>query len=301
MKNREIREKHERFLYPVVRVYTKKAAGSGTVIWSKCTDKNCECDHEKCDCEFDTFVLTNHHVIDDCVNYKKEWDSVLKREIEKEFLEIPRVEIFDYFKDSTVVSSNSHRADIVAYDKNHDLAILKLQSPKKFSYVAELIPREQIKNLRLFMDVIVSGCSMGHEPFSTPGQLTFLKELIEQREYVMYNAASYFGNSGGALFLNVNCHCDPDGDCDCSFDNFDKWLIGVPSRLTGIQLGFGIDMVTHMGFAAHPERIYEFLDEQELKFFYDPNDTFDAAMERRKNKKRDALLELKAEIAKEGS
>jgi hypothetical protein len=123
---------------------------------------------------------------------------------------------------------------------------------------------------------------MAHEPFCTFNHLTFLKELIEQKLYVMYNAASYFGNSGGALFLADSA-----------------WLIGVPSRLTGIQLGFGIDMVTHMGFAAHPERIYEFFEEQELRFFFEPKDTFDEAMKRREGKKRDALLELKAELAKE--
>jgi S1-C subfamily serine protease len=273
----DLKQKHEKFLYPVVRVYTAKAAGSGTIIYSQCDPTNEDGD-------FSTFILTNHHVIEESIKYKKDWDSVLKREIDKEFLEIPRVEIFDYVKDSTVVSSNSHRAVIVAYDKNHDLAVLKLESPKCCEFVAPLIPRDEIKELRLFMDVVVSGCSMAHEPFCTFGHLTFLTELIEQRLYTMYNAASYFGNSGGALFLK------------------DKgYLIGVPSRLTGIQLGFGIDMVTHMGFAAHPERIYEFLDEQELKFLYDPNDSYEAAMERRDRKKKDALLELKAEIAKEGS
>lgn len=271
-----IKRRHEKFLYPVVRVYTTKAAGSGTVIWSKCDPVNGNGDYQ-------TFILTNHHVINDCIQYKKDWDSVLKREVEKEFLEIPRVEIFEYVKDSTVVSSNSHRAKIIAYDKNHDLAILKLESPKCIEHVAKIIPKNEIKDLRLFMDIVVSGCSMAHEPFCTFGHLTFLKELIEQKLYVMYNAASYFGNSGGALFLRDK-----------------EYLIGVPSRLTGVQLGFGMDMVTHMGFAAHPDRIYEFFDEQELKFFYDSEDTFEKAMERRDKKKRDALLELKAELAKEG-
>jgi len=140
-----IEEKHKNFLYPVVRVYTNKAAGSGTVIWSKCKAPNE-------DGEYESFILTNHHVIADCIEYKKDWDSVLKREVEKEFLEIPRVEIFDYVNVSTVVSSNSHRANIVAYDKNHDLAVLKLESPRCIEYVAELIPKSEIKTLRLIMD-----------------------------------------------------------------------------------------------------------------------------------------------------
>jgi len=270
----DVKWKHEKLLYPVVRIYTAKAAGSGTIIYSKSDPQN--------EGDFLTFVLTNHHVIGECIKYKKEWDSVLKREIEKEFLEIPRIEVFDYVRLSTVNSSNAYRAEIIAYDKNHDLAVLKIDSPKQFDYVAELIPKEEIKNLRLFEHIVVSGCTMAHEPFCTYGQLTFLKELIEQRLYCMYNAGSYFGNSGGALLLKETGQ-----------------LIGVPSRLTGIQLGFGIDMVTHMGFAAHPARIYEFLEEQELHFLWN-SDTFYDALEKRERRKKDALLALKAEMAKDG-
>lgn len=265
--------KHERLLYPVVRVYSKKAAGSGTIIYSEPDPKN--------EGEFLSFILTNHHVIADCIEYKDDWDSVLKKNIKKEFLEIPRIEIFDYVKLSTVNSSNAYRAEIVAYDVNHDLAVLKIDSPKRFSFVAELIPQDDIKKLRLFTEIVVSGCTMAHEPFCTHGELTFLKELIEQRLYVMYNAGSYFGNSGGALLLAETGQ-----------------LIGVPSRLTGIQLGFGMDMVTHMGFAAHPARIYEFLGEQELQFFW-TEETYYDALDKREKRKKDALLALKAELAKE--
>lgn len=269
-----IQEKHERLLYPVVRIYSSKAAGSGTIIYSQPDPEN--------EGEFLTFVLTNHHVIDDLISYKKEWDALLKRQVEKEFCDRAAVEVFSYVRQSTVDSSNRYRAEIVAYDKQHDLAILKLDSPRRADFVAGIIPEEKIKTLRLFQDIAVSGCTMAHEPFVTFGELTFLKEIIDQREYVMVNAGSYFGNSGGALFLKDT------GE-----------LIGVPSRLTGIQLGFGVDMVTHMGFSAHPARIYQFLKEQELQFLFDDSDTYKAAMERRKRKQRDALLELKAELKDE--
>ncbi len=49
--------KHEKFLYPVVRIYSKTAAGSGTIIYSKTDPDN--------EGEFLTFCLTNHHVIAD--------------------------------------------------------------------------------------------------------------------------------------------------------------------------------------------------------------------------------------------
>ena len=274
MDENRLKELHETFLYPVVRIFSKKAAGSGTTIYCQEDPKNKD--------EYITLVLTNHHVIEDLISQKQDWDSLLKRKIEKEFIEKAKVEYFSYVRMSKVDSSNRYDADVIAYDKYHDLAVLRINSPLKRGYVAQIIPEDEIKNLRLFMEVVASGCSMAHEPFCTYGQLTFLNELIDQKEYVMYNAGSYFGSSGGALFLRET-----------------GWLIGVPSRLTGIQLGFGIDMVTHMGFAAHPKRLYEFFREQELHFIFDPEDDYYSAMERRKNKEKESLMGLKAEFLRQ--
>jgi len=275
-----IKEKHERFLYPAVRVFSinkqdQSVAGSGTIIYGEPDPKNDEADI--------TLVLTNHHVIENLITYKKEWDSLLKREVEKEFKEFPSIEVFDYVQQSKVDSSNRFTGEIVAYDKNHDLAILRIQSPREFPYTATLIPRDEIKNLKLFADVVVCGCSLAHEPFCNFGQITFLSEIIDQRKYLMTNASSVFGNSGGALYLAES-----------------GWLIGVPSRITGISLGFSSDIITWMGFSAHPERLYEFLEEQELKFIYDPSDNYYDAMKRREKKEKRARLTMKAEMQEKG-
>jgi len=272
----DILEKHEKFLYPVVRIFSNKAAGSGTVIY-------CEPDaKEGVKDEWLTFVLTNHHVVSDLISYKDQWDALLKAQRKQEFRDKARVEVFSYVRVSDMDSSNRFSADIVAYDVNHDLAVLKLDSPTRIKRTTKLISRDKISDLKLFMDVIVGGCSLAHDPFCNHGQLTYLKEIIDQREYLMTNASSIFGNSGGGLFLAET------GE-----------LIGVPSRITGVQLGFGMDIITWMGFSAHPERIYSFLEEQELKFLYDPADDYYKAMDRRKKKEREAILALKAEIAKE--
>lgn len=265
---------HQTYLYPVVRIFAEKSAGSGTVIYSKPDPKEED--------SYLTFVLTNHHVISDLISQKKDWDSLAGRQIEKEFRKVAKIEYFSYVHDSTVDSSNRYDAEIIAHDENHDLALLRIQSPRPFPYVAHLLPREEIKNLRLYMDVVVSGCSLAHEPFSNFGQLTFLKEFIDQREYFMTNAASVFGNSGGALFLKDT------GE-----------LIGVPSRITSMRLGFGVDVMTWMGFSAHTKRLYEFFDEQELKFLYDAKDDFYKAMKRRDRRKKESILSLKAEVARE--
>lgn len=129
------------------------------------------------------------------------------------------------------------------------------------------------------MPVVTSGCSMSHDPFCNFGQLTYLKEMIENKLHLMTNSGMIFGNSGGALFLKD-----------------DGWMIGVPSKIQGVQLGLGMDMVTFMGFSAHPERIYQFIDSQQLKFLYDPNDDYRSAMYRRKNKEKEGILSLKAQL-----
>lgn len=267
---------HETYLYPVVRIFSQKAAGSGTVLYCKEDPKNKG--------EYMTFVLTNHHVIEDLITQKKDWDSLAGRKIEKEFRELAKVEYFSYVGDSYVDSSNRFDAEIIAHDENHDLAILRIQSPRKFDYVANLLPKDKIKDLRLYMDIVVTGCSLAHEPFSNFGQLTFLKELIEQKEYFMVNASSVFGNSGGALFLKDS------GE-----------LIGVPSQITNIRLGFGVDIMTWMGFSAHTKRLYEFFDEQELRFLYDSKDNYYKAMVRRERRKKEAVLSMKAEVAEQAN
>ena len=266
-----IEELHKKILYPIVRVRTEKAGGSGSVIFSKVNPKNPE--------EYQSFVMTCEHVIDDAITVKeKEWDSTAKKKIDKEYLQQVTVELFDYVYLSKVNSANAIKADIVAYDKEHDIAILKLDSPKKVEYTANIIPKDKIKDIKLFSETETSGCSLLHDPFSNQGRITSLSEMIENKLYYMGNGNSIFGNSGGAVFLAET------GE-----------QIGITARITAMQLGFGMDIITWMGFFVAPQRLYEFFDAQELKFLYDPSDTYEAAMKRRERKQKEAMLQRKSE------
>lgn len=264
----DIKTLHERILYPVVRVRTKKAGGSGTVIQSMPDPRN--------EGEYLTFILTNWHVIEGAIQVKKQWNSILKREIDVEIFEQVTVEIFDYVRQSEMTSANTHRADILAYDRNHDLAVLKLDSPRKVEHVAEIVTPDDAKEIRLFTKLWTSGCSLGHDPFANAGELTYLHEQIEGKLYWMCNANSIFGNSGGGVFHGET------GE-----------QIGVTARISAIQVGFGFDIMTWMGFFIPPPRIHEFFDEQEIHFLHDPEDNYYDALERRKEKEREGLLSLK--------
>ena len=259
-------ELHKKVLYPVTRVRSTKAGGSGVLIYSKEDPDNPG--------EFINLVLTCEHVIADAVSVKSEWDSLVKREVKKDIMEEVSVEVFDYIG-SKIASANSTQAEILAYDKNHDLAVVKLLNRKPLDYIAEIYSEDEIDDLRLFDTVWTSGCSLLHDPFANPGTLTYLREIIEQKSYLMYNASSIFGNSGGGVFHGGAGK-----------------LLGLASRITNIQLGFGIDVMTWMGFGTHPERLYEFFEHQELQFLYDDDDNYYDAMERRTEKQKESLRHL---------
>jgi len=263
MNLKEIKRLHEQTLYPVVRIRAEKAGGSGTILYSK-PDPDTPG-------EYETYVLTNHHVIEDLIKTEEKWDSLLKREIKKEVLGIPEIEYFDYVKLSVRDSGKTFKGEIKAYDEDHDLALLKVDTPTRAKYVAKICPKDKVESIKLFTPVVCSGCSLGHEPLVNEGSITSLKEDIDQKLYWMSNANSIFGNSGGAIFIKET------GE-----------FIGVPSRITTLNLGFGSDIITWMGFFVPIKRIYEFFEEQSLTFLYDELVTPRQCFDERKKKEEEA-------------
>tara|TARA_Y100000310_G_scaffold335333_1_gene417041 strand:+ start:4294 stop:5130 length:837 start_codon:yes stop_codon:yes gene_type:complete len=258
---------HDKILYPVVRVRAGQAGGSGVLVYSEPDPKD--------DGKFINILLTCQHVIDGAIKIRDEWDAILKREVKRDVLDEVVIEVFDY-DGSKVVSANSTTGQIIAYDKHHDLAAVKLNSnTRPLAHVASVIPQDEIQDLKLFDPVWVSGCSLLHDPFPNPGTITYLREVIDQKAYLMQNASSIFGNSGGGLFHGAEGH-----------------LLGLTSRVTVTQLGFGLDVQTWMGFSTHPDRLYEFFAHQELQFLYDKNDDYYKALGRRESRRKDALRSI---------
>ena len=69
-------DRHDKFLKPCVRVRSQKAGGSGTILFSK----------EGEDGEYSTYVLTNHHVVEDLIKVEKRWSALLKRDVKQDIL-----------------------------------------------------------------------------------------------------------------------------------------------------------------------------------------------------------------------
>lgn len=170
-------------------------------------------------------------------------------------LGVPTVEFFEYRYESRAVGAFGIEADIMAYEKDEDLALLKLRRDKPVEAVARLYPRGHEHELRATMGVYCVGAGLGEPPVITAGMISQFNREIENREYWMTTALSIYGNSGGALFL-ADTH----------------QLIGVPSRIAVEGGFFGSQAITHLSYAIPITRIWQFLEDQRFRFVERPEE-----------------------------
>ena len=263
--SKEIIQQHEQMFYPTVRVRTKKAGGSGTVVYS-----------EEYKDEVYTYIITNQHVIDDSVHIEKRWDPVLKRKVDKEILDTVYVEYFKYNNYSHTVGSFAVEADIVAYsevDGGQDWALLRMRDTEnKADWVANMFPLDDIENVHIFDDCYAVGASLGHPPVASNGMITYMDDEIDHYKYWMSSAPTIFGNSGGAVYRWSS--------------NRKKYeYIGIPSRISIQPMGFSADAITHMGYFIPIDRVYKLLKENDYHFIYDKDVSFDDCEKARKDKR----------------
>ncbi len=241
----EVLDLHRRILYPSVRVRASKALGSGTVIYCKPEDP------EKYPDEYETLVLTNHHVIADLIEVKEDWDSTRQVKRYRESRTSAVVEFMEYKQHSRVVSKNGKEARIVAWDDKLDLALLRLETVAHFDHIAAIASKERFeRGVYAFDWVYTVGAAMGEDPVITRGQLAGFGRQIDGEPYTLSTAPSIFGNSGGAVYLEET-----------------REFIGVPARIA-VQ-GFG-SAVTHLSYSIPITTVYKFLEEKGFEYVYDP-------------------------------
>lgn len=274
-----IEERHEKILYTCVRITTPKAKGSGTIIYSLPVPDGDSEDGPM----YETYILTNEHVIDSLIEIKDDFDSFLKRNRRQDFLGIAEVDVFDYDYWSRATAGKTYRAQIVCYDKRQDMALLKLQDRGKFDYVASLCPPEKYNRLLVWQDVNTVGAGLGEDVFpSPPGWIAQFGKVIENEEYLMVSSASIFGNSGGGVFL-MNT-----GE-----------FIGIPSR---IPVTWGGNTISHMNYIIPIWRINKFLEDQRFDFvlpWIDKTST-ECAEERDRLRRIDNQFILREDLSSDG-
>lgn len=244
-------------LYPVVMIESETAKGSGTVIFSFMRDG-----------EADTYILTNHHVVQSSIELKEEWDPIKKAQAHKEQRKPVRVLWWDYNALSRSVGVLGKTADIVAWDKDEDLAMLRVRDRERLiEHFAFL--RRPTQTIHLFDEVFAVGAGLGRPPFPTVGVLSSLDIDIEGRRFIMSSAAVIFGNSGGALYRWSSVALRYE-------------LIGVPSRMAGTFFS----VVPHMAFSIPMDRVFAFIRINCLGFIVgDSKEKVSACLKARKTHK----------------
>ena len=220
---------HEEMLNTAVRINT---AGSGTVLYSR--------QHEG---KWESYILTNYHVIRSQVKIREVWDGMKGKKVKRETREPVTAFWFDYVRCSRSVGTRGRTADIVAYDEQRDLALLKLRDTERgVARIAYMLPEDELP--KLGQTVWAVGAGLGFPPSMTSGEMAFAEQVINGYRYQLATAPIIFGNSGGALFAY--------SDIRKKYE-----MVGVPSKVAAANF----QVVTHMGWSIPTEAVYIFLRE----------------------------------------
>lgn len=234
---------HEKYIYPVVRVTELSGGGSGTIVYS--TKNELE--------KYSTYILTNHHVVASAIRVEDVWDPDIGKNVKKERRAIMYVEVFKYKDMSEPVGAMKVEAEIIIYNTARDVALLKL----KYDGIIEYIATMPEKNIKYYMmdETVAVGCSLLYPPLPTVGVITRMNVLIDSIPFHMSSSQVVFGSSGGAMFLSS-------GE-----------FIGIPARVAVAQVGWGVQIMTHMGLFIPVESIYKWLEDEHYEFIFDKTKT----------------------------
>lgn len=244
---------HEKLIYPVIRV---NSGGSGTIIYSKPNAAGA----------FSTYALTNYHVIDSAISIVKQWDSGLQKDVKIEKRKLIYAEIFKYKNLSIPIGTLKIEAKIVLYNKDEDMALIKLSLEEKALYIADLYPLGKETEMHVTDETIAVGCSLGWPPIPARGMITRMNVYINSLIYHMSESQIIFGNSGGAMY-----RINPETELG--------EYIGIPSGAPVIGWS---SAVSHMGVFIPINRIYAWLERENYQFIYDSTKTEKAGLAARK-------------------
>jgi S1-C subfamily serine protease len=206
-------------LLPTVQLNGDDTVGSGTLVFSgtnKVTDK------------VESYVLTSFHVVRNILTDKPS--------TQKEGFDVTI-----YLPDGKV----QVKGNMVANNARIDAALVKLQTDRVFPFVANIYPKNG-RPVKVWDGVCAVGCPLGNDPVPSQGEISSLQNELNGSNYWMINAPTYFGNSGGGVYLGSS-----------------HQLIGVFSKIYTHGRGNPV-VVPHMGLCTPIDAIYEWLVQEKL-------------------------------------
>jgi S1-C subfamily serine protease len=209
-------------LLPTVQLNGDDTVGSGTLVFSGKNAKNGQ--HE-------TYVLTAYHVVRNILA-----DSPSARR--------DGIAITIYQE----TEKTEARGDMIVHDERIDSALVKLRGEQVFPLVARVVAKEKADAVKVWDDVYAVGCPLGNDPIPTRGEISCTKNELNGSNYWMVNAPTYFGNSGGGVYLAGT-----------------RELIGVFSKIYTHGKGNPV-VVPHMGLCTPISAVYSWLEKEKLEF-----------------------------------
>ncbi len=221
---------------PIVLVQARQDSGSGTIIDSIDTDT---------EDMFEYRVLTSSHVISSrFISHPKRADAITGK-VETCVVDVGcRIITFDYQKRTF----ETHRAIVVAENKQHDLAILSFESNQKLT-VAKIADENMLRQVRVFDEVFAVGCQLRNPPSPTFGIISrILTGIKGQEKWTIYVNSAHiaFGSSGGGLFKEYNDH---------------YYLIGVPY---GVSTTDSDQIIPHLSIAVSVSTARNLIDQSSV-------------------------------------
>ncbi len=214
-------------LLPTVQLNGDDTVGSGTIVFSgqNPTSKKVE-----------TYVLTSYHVVRNIL-------SDTARAAKEGF----DVTIYLPGERLTV------KGKMVANQPRIDAALVRVFTDRQLPYVANVLPRSHTGQVKVWDPVCAVGCPLGNDPVPSHGEVSSLKNELNGANYWMINAPTYFGNSGGGIYLTDT-----------------NQLIGVFSKIYTHGKGTPV-VVPHMGLCTPIELVYDWLDTEGLAHLLQSN------------------------------
>lgn len=220
--DRDILTMRREMLSPIVQLNGDDTVGSGVLIYSQKDNNN----------KITSLILSSYHVVRNII--AEGGDGAKEKGI--------RLNVY------TDSGTNAEVADMVAFDEGIDLVLLKLRGERTYKSVARLMTPERAAQVSVFSPIYAVGCPLGNDPIPTNGEVASLKNNVSNHNYWMINAPTYFGNSGGGVFLAKSHE-----------------LIGIFSKIYTHGTGRPT-VIPHMGLATPMDAIAPFLEKNGYDF-----------------------------------
>ncbi len=215
-------EMKRHMIYPVVQLRGNGTVGSGVVVYSQPTGENGATE---------TYILTAYHVVLEIMDGAAGSD------------EIDDLRFIDLETDQ--LAEEATEARLIAFQRDIDIALLTVERESPWPYTAAIATAEMLSDVQMFDPIYAVGCPLGTKPMPTAGEISSQDKVVEGQNFWMISAPTFFGNSGGGVYLVGNGH-----------------LIGISSMIYTYGKGQQPLVVPHMGLFIPMAAVWDWLKEK---------------------------------------